>query len=192
MNGQILPMFPLPDFFVLPRTIVPLHIFEERYRQMVGDLLDNAGRLVMASLPKHLTGRGLANPPVFPYGALTEIIHHQKAEDGRYLILLLGLARVRLEEVPSDRLYRQARIEQIATIPCPEQDARRLRPLLAAAIDERTLQDVELAKTSKIDALTDILLQCLKLSPAQLQEVFAEPDECRRAERALAWHGIST
>jgi len=188
MNSKILPMFPLPDFFVLPRTIVPLHIFEERYRQMVGDLLDTAGRLVMASLPKQLTGRGLIKPPVFPFGALTEIIHHQKSEDGRYLILLLGLSRVRIEEVPSDRLYRQARIEQITTTPCPEGDARRLRPLLEAAIDERTFQDVELASTSKIDALTDILLQCLKLSPAQLQEMFAEQDECQRAERALAWH----
>jgi len=200
MTDRTLPMFPLPDFFVFPGTLVPLHIFEERYRQMVGDLLDTAGRLVMANIPRRHASQdpesaGVktkdlieGSPPVFPYGSLVEIVHHQKLDDGRYMILLLGLCRVSIAEVPSERLYRKARIERLEPIPCSTEAERRLRPALEAAVEERTLNQAEIDASTSIESLTDILLQCLKLSPAQLAEVFAERDECRRAERALSWH----
>jgi len=192
MNNQVLPMFPLPDFFLFPSAVVPLHIFEERYRQMVNDLLDTAGRLVIVSIPKRLTGHGVDAPPVFPYGGLAEIIHHERFEDGRFLILLMGLCRVRIEEVPQNKLYRAVRVELVESIACDEDEARRLRPLLEAAISDRTMQKMELSRKLPIDTLADILLQSLKLAPAQLEEVFAEQDERIRAESALAWHAIGS
>jgi Lon protease-like protein len=174
---------------------VPLHIFEKRYRQMVGDLLDTAGRLVMANIPRRQMSQGVDlaelgkdTPPVFPYGSLVEIVHHQKLDDGRFMILLLGLCRVSIDEVPSDRLYRKASIQKLEPTPCSTEEEHRLRPRLEAAIDERTLNQAEFDATTSIESLTDILLQCLKLTPAQLEEVFAEQDEGRRAERALNWH----
>ncbi len=101
-----LPLFPLPDFFLFPGAVAPLHIFEPRYRQMVTDLLDTSGRIVLAAYRP--TGpRTRSGPAVMPVAGLGEIVHHETLADGRFLIWVMGLGRVMVSEVPSDRLYRK-------------------------------------------------------------------------------------
>jgi len=80
-------MMPLPDYYLFPGALVPLHIFEPRFRRMIADLLDTAGRLVLGTLH----GQGAPSdygPPVFPIAGLGEITSHRKLDDGRYLIWL--------------------------------------------------------------------------------------------------------
>lgn len=193
------PMFPLRRFYLFPGAVAPLHVFEPRYRQMVADLLDRAGRLVMATLlpaPGGETGAGAGisprtsagGPPVLPIGGLGEILRHDRLPDGRYVIWLLGLGRVRISEVPSDRLYRRVDAEPLPDIQGDAGLARRLRPLLQEAILARTPHIVELGDETPIGLLADILAQCLQLTPAQLEEIFVEQDANRRAERVLGWH----
>jgi Lon protease-like protein len=206
------PMFPLPNYFLFPGALAPLHIFEPRYRQMINDLLDGPGRLAMASLAlpslsrfdpaqpnqrvsdpggisavRDAPAEGQEPPPVFPIGGLAEIVHHEPFKDGRFLIWILGLGRVRLHEVPSDRLYRKVQVEPLPDVPCSDEDQRRLRTLLEVAIESRSGKDVALADDMSIGALADILLQALKLTPDQLREIYPETSAARRAERALAW-----
>jgi Lon protease-like protein len=187
MKSPVLPMFPLPNFFLFPGAIRPLHVFEPRYRQLVEDLLDRAGRFVVAAVPHQYAGKPLKTPPVFPIGSLVEIVRHDPLEDGRYLIWIVGRARARLEEVPSDRLYRQASVEVLTDIDSDDSERQRLRPQLEEAIHARSGSDVALADDLSIGALADILLQSLKLNPTQLEEVFADLSATRRAERALSW-----
>ncbi|MBC8426424.1 LON peptidase substrate-binding domain-containing protein, partial [bacterium] len=75
------PMMPLPDYYLFPGALVPLHIFEPRYRRMITDLLDIAGRLVLGTL--HGQGAPSDNgAPVFPIAGLGESTGHRTWDDG--------------------------------------------------------------------------------------------------------------
>nr|MBC8424237.1 LON peptidase substrate-binding domain-containing protein [bacterium] len=91
------PMFPLPDYYLFPGALVPLHIFEPRYRRMITDLLDTAGRLVVGTL-RDRDAPTEYGPAVFTIGGLGEIVSHRRLQDGRYLIWPLGPARRRPQE----------------------------------------------------------------------------------------------
>src|SRR6187401_3042403 len=119
-NGQLItPLFPLPNILLFPGCVVPLHIFEPRYRQMVGDLLDGPGRMVMGNLISQpdpfercaSAEKAAAQPPVYQVAGLGEIVHHEREPDGRFLIWLLGQSRVRIKEVSSERMYRLVDVE---------------------------------------------------------------------------------
>jgi Lon protease-like protein len=184
---QGLPLFPLPDFFLFPGAVAPLHIFEPRYRQMIGDLLDTSGRFVLAAY--HADGTSTEQgPDVLPIAGLGEIVHHETLADGRYLIWVLGLGRVRLAEVPSDRLYRKVDIELVADADLDEEVAEALAPLLREAIAARAPKGQRLEGELPMGLLADILLNALPLDAATTARVFAELDGEQRARQALEWH----
>jgi len=185
MHG--LPLFPLPDFFLFPGAVAPLHIFEPRYRQMVDDLLDTTGRLVLAAYDPDLplTESG---PAVKSIAGLGEIVHHETLADGRFLIWVLGLGRVRLSEVPSDRLYRQTDVELVADEEPGAEVAAELAPRLRRAIDARAPEGQRLEGELPLGLLADILLNALPLDASTTASVFAEPCPETRALQALAWH----
>jgi Lon protease-like protein len=109
------PVFPLPDVVFFPDTLLPLHVFEPRYRQLVADCLAGDGRLVVAMLRPGWEKDYQGRPPVFPVAGLGEIIHVETLADGRYNILLDGRMRVRIEaEAPGERAYRVARVRPLA------------------------------------------------------------------------------
>ena len=185
MHG--LPLFPLPDFFLFPGAVAPLHIFEPRYRQMVSDLLDTSGRLVLAAY--HPEGRvGEAGPAVMPVAGLGEIVHHETLADGRYLIWVLGLGRVRLMEVASDRLYRKTDAQLLADEDVDEDAVAALIPQLQEAITARAPRGHGLDGELPVGLLADILLNALPLDASRTASVFAELSPLARAEQALAWH----
>jgi Lon protease-like protein len=186
----VLPMFPLPDFFLFPGSLVPLYVFEKRYRQMINDQLDRVGRLVMASIPSRHRQKDGSPPTVFPIGALGEIIHHEPLPEGKYLIWLLGLGRVRLAEVPSDRLYRRVAIEVLEEEECNRTEADGLRSLLLDALKQRQAKMSEGAEDLPVGVMADLLLQNMKLPAVHLERAFGEPSERERAKLALRWHPV--
>ncbi len=182
-----LPLFPLPDFFLFPGAVAPLHIFEPRYRQMVSDLLDTSGRLVLAAY--HPDGRVTeTGPAVMPVAGLGEIVHHETLADGRYLIWVLGLGRVRVAETPSDRLYRKTDAQLLADEDLDAELASRLTPRLQQAITARAPRGHGLDGELPVGLLADILLNALPLDASRTASVFAELSPRTRAEQALAWH----
>jgi hypothetical protein len=183
----IFPLFPLPAFFLCPGTAVPLHIFEPRYRQMIDDLLDCHGRLVMASVQRaHVTD--LAGcPPVFDIGGLGEIVQHRRVADGRYLITVAGLARVRLAEAESDRDYRKVRVEILTDQPEPDPaSVSTLRSRLVMALRRRYPGSAEIPVTVGVGRLADLLLHRLPVDEPVMEALYAELDPLRRAEKTLA------
>src|SRR5262245_23824108 len=111
---RVVPLFPLPGLFLFPGTALPLHIFEPRYRQMVEDLLDTSGRLVLGTVMPGHEKEVMGAPPVHVIAGLGEIARHQRLNDGRFVIFVIGLTRVRLSEVDSDRPYRKVEVAPLA------------------------------------------------------------------------------
>ncbi|MCA8953312.1 MAG: LON peptidase substrate-binding domain-containing protein, partial [Planctomycetes bacterium] len=110
-----MPMFPLPGVFLFPHQVLPLHVFEERYRALVTDLLDTTGRFVVATIRSEASETAANEtadrlPAVLPVAGFGEIVRHEKLPDGRYLIWVVGLARVHIDEVPATTPYRQVQL----------------------------------------------------------------------------------
>jgi uncharacterized protein len=138
------PIFPLAGAILFPRSQLPLHIFEPRYREMVRDALDGGGQIGMIQ-PLSLDPD---NPPLYAVGCVGEIVGVEELEDGRYNIVLNGSSRFRLiAERALDASYRIAEVDVDAfddrePPPLPlvlrsgvEQEARRLGDVLGLAVD---------------------------------------------------------
>ncbi len=184
---QGMPLFPLPDFFLFPGAVAPLHIFEPRYRQMISDLLDSSGRFVLAAYRPG--GPRMAQGPVVgPMGGLGEIVHHETLADGRFLIWVLGLSRVSLSEVDSDRLYRKVNVTPVVDCEVDEGVEEELTPLLREAINCRAPRGKKLEGELSLGLLADILLNTIPLDTERTARVYADPCAENRARRALQWH----
>jgi Lon protease-like protein len=141
-HTRVAPVFPLRDVFLFPGQLLPLHIFEPRYRQMVEDSLDGPGRIVMVSPNEELPP--LPQGPVLPEVAgIGEIVKHERLPDGRFRIWLVGIGRVRANEVPSDRLYRKVEFEPIEEQRPTKAESAELNDPLHRAILERVGTEVE-------------------------------------------------
>ena len=113
----IVPIFPLPDVTFFPHTLLPLHVFEARYRVMVIDALERDRRLAVVKLRPGYEATYAGKPAVHPVAGLGEIVSCERLATGRYNILLRGESRVRLEaEQPSDTLYRLVRARRLADV----------------------------------------------------------------------------
>jgi Lon protease-like protein len=112
-----LPIFPLEDVVLFPGAVLPLHIFEPRYREMTRDAMDSHQLLAMTRLRDDDDDSD--SPPVHEIAGLGRIVACRETDDGRYYLLVRGLARVRIEEeLPLDRAYRRVRavlLEDAAT-----------------------------------------------------------------------------
>jgi Lon protease-like protein len=182
------PLFPLTNFFLYPGSLVPLHIFEPRYRQLVSDLLDGSGRLVMGTVPDEHRLELPGAPPIYPIAGLGEIARHEKLPDGRFLIWVFGLVRVRVREVASEQPYRRVAYLPLQEIPVLHWRRDELQQSLETAVKERCKDIPQLPEELAITCLTDILTQRLQLSSADALRLYAEPDVERRALAALELH----
>jgi hypothetical protein len=105
-----IPIFPLPDVVLFPHTVIPLHIFEPRYRDLVRDCLAGDKRLAMALLKPGWEKIYYGRPPIHPIAGAGEIIRHEELSDGRFNILVRGTMRIGIQaELPPDTSYRVVR-----------------------------------------------------------------------------------
>jgi len=103
-----IPIFPLSNFIIFPKTTVPLNIFEPRYLQMVDDCMKGS-RLIGIVQPKK-SGE-LKKPNLYEVGCVGKITSFNETDDGRYLIVLNGICRYKIvDELANDKLYRECKI----------------------------------------------------------------------------------
>ena len=106
-----LPVFPLSNFIIFPKTTVPLNIFEERYVEMINDSM-KSNKLIGMIQPRVLNNQDDFTPELYQVGCMGKITSFKETEDGRYLIDLKGIIRFRImEEINSDKKYRECKID---------------------------------------------------------------------------------
>ena len=99
-----IPVFPLSNFIIFPKTSVPLNIFEARYIQMVDDAINGDGIIGMIQ-PKR---KNSDIPALYEIGCAGKISNIKKTKDGRYLIVINGISRFKIEkEINTTKKYRE-------------------------------------------------------------------------------------
>lgn len=142
-----LPLFPLGGALLFPRSQLPLHIFEPRYRQMVEDAVAG-GNLIGMIQPRAAPDDGLGEPELYRVGCIGEIVGMEELDDGRFNIVLEGTTRFRLiAEADVGTPYRQADViadasdvAEPAALPsvlraAVEQEARLLGDAMGLTVD---------------------------------------------------------
>lgn len=112
-----LPVFPLPRVVFFPGTALPLHLFEPRYTKMIEDCLESGcTAMAVTLLAPGWEDEYEGKPPIHEVASAGRIVAHQRRADGTHDVILHGLSRVRLVEIPSDdHPYRRAR-----AVPIPD------------------------------------------------------------------------
>jgi hypothetical protein len=138
------PIFPLAGAILFPRSQLPLHIFEPRYREMIRDAVEGAGRIGM--IQPQLADE--EQPPLFSVGCVGELVGIEELDDGRFNVVLHGSHRFRLiAEVDLGTNYRHADIDidsfddreppplELMIRAEVEREARRLGDALGLSVD---------------------------------------------------------
>ncbi len=106
---KIIPIFPLSNFIIFPKTTVPLNIFEPRYLDMVNDSM-KSNKFIGMIQPK-VSIKDKIDQGLFNVGCLGKITSFKETDDGRYLIELKGLIRFEvIKELKSNKKYRECEI----------------------------------------------------------------------------------
>ncbi len=135
---QELPIFPLPNVVFFPHTVLPLHIFEPRYKQMVADALEGNRQIGMALLQPGWERRQDESPEVFNTGGMGLITQYEHLEEGRYNILLSGRHRYRIMEFIRETPYRVARVRLLDEMMPSSQEMNEISTELVRGFRELT------------------------------------------------------
>ena len=186
---DVLPVFPLPQTVLFPGALLPLHIFEPRYRAMVKDVLATNKALAIALIRETGERDGNRNPPIEAVAGVGLIIDHAELADGRYNILLRGRARVQLEELPFVPPYRRARATLLhSTVgePPPRDVAALLASAAAFAADIRARDpefDFRIPPHTSAAAACDLASHHLVLDARERQSILETLDVAVRLRR---------
>jgi len=105
-----IPVFPLSNFIIFPKTTVPLNIFEPRYLDMINDSM-KSNKMIGIIQPKNSLNSNNV-PLLYKVGCLGKITSFRETDDGRYLIELKGLIRFReQEEIETEKKYRILKVD---------------------------------------------------------------------------------
>lgn len=192
-----LPVFPLPGITLFPHTHLPLHIFEERYRNLMDDTLAQPisqhcfAMGTLADMPAEGT---LGDPPVLPVAGVGRLVEYSRTPDGRYMLVLRGVGRIKLQsEIQPRRGYRVFSCEWMQDVR-PTQGVNwernlsiELRALALSLLrDQADRFRAVLDESIDIGALTDMVSGYLPFDPDfKLQQV-ADANVISRAARAIS------
>jgi Lon protease-like protein len=188
----VVPVFPLPDLVFFPETVIPLHIFESRYREMIRDASTGDNLVGMALLRPGYEKDYEGSPEIHPVGTVGRIEQLRELPDGRFLLNLRGLARVAYREIPSDKSYRTARVNLRSESPVNEEDpgleSAKIDLLSTHALLTRALDPAgspALAIDAKTPFAAAVNRACLNLPVAAdlRQELLAVDDILERRRR---------
>ena len=191
-----IPLFPLPGVVLMPGTMLPLHIFEPRYRAMVADALAGDRTIGMAMLYPGWEAGG-DDPRIYAVGGAGEIVESEELEDGRYNILLEGRFRYRvIEETPANP-YRIARVEEVRSVPFPDPGEEQRVTRAAAALFGNVSRELELPplpdEVFSPERLASEIALRLRYTPPELQAILETDSLASRFEaltgRMLEWKG---
>jgi len=182
------PVFPLPDVVFFPKTLLPLHIFESRYREMTRDVLRGERIICVTLLKSPESGEESSSVPIYEVGTLGYIEKYKLVEDGKYNILLNGLTKVRIHEYPQVRSYRTGQMEVIDDNTNPwninaerEKLMDQFRYLSDLADNRLPLQEIQESNVS-LEVLVNLLATWLPIPMTEKQKLLEINDIVLRSE----------
>ena len=202
-----IPLFPLENVVLLPEQVVPLHVFEPRYRQLTADALASDRRIGMIAVRPEHAHEMAGDPPLYEVGCAGFVSEHERLPDGRYALLLKGTHRFRIiDELPreGERLYRSAETEVLPETPGDSARAAVLRDQvidLLGRLSGRTRgpdQTIEVARLRalEIGRFANAVSQSVRLPTREKQGLLEAATLAERLERLasaldfhLAWLG---
>lgn len=182
-----LPLFPLHGAVLFPGSLLPLHVFEPRYRKLVEDVLDGHRALAVAHVPDPDADMAGA-PPIAEIAGAGTIVEHWELPGGRCNIVLVGRARVRVQELSFAPPYRRAIATVLEADEAEDVPAIELASLHAAVSSFTQIvknRDDSFKLRAPRDAsagqLIDSYAHQLILSPIERQRVLETVDVQKRA-----------
>lgn len=221
-----LPIFPLPQCVLLPGGLLPLHVFEPRYRELTRYCLDGNRPMGVARLRPTRQLRGTRNnygsgdlgyasalgsstnidrstlaqelelgrPPVFQHVGVGRIICSEELEDGRFLLLVRGVARVVIDhELPASRSFRLVSARRLGDCQADPEAVRHLHhqlmaicDRLAMVLDEGGRQLRDLASGQIPGACADAVAAALMMDADERQALLEQTNPHARLTAALS------
>ena len=181
-----IPIFPLRDVMLFPRATRPLHIFEQRYRDMVADAIAGDRLIGMVLLESGYEDDYEGRPPVHPVGCVGVIADVEELPDGRFNIVLGGLTKFRITGEDDSRSYRLAQIEPISDA-INTSDRERLQDVREELV---TLIPIGIPGLQIPDGLSDEDLvngvsQLIDIAPLDRLGLLEQPGPLARAEALI-------
>ncbi|MDW8262898.1 MAG: LON peptidase substrate-binding domain-containing protein, partial [Phycisphaerales bacterium] len=182
------PLFPLPQVVLFPRALLPLHVFEFRYRVMTADALAGARRIAMALLRPGWEKEYHGRPAIEPVVCVGRILSSEQLPDGKYNLLLQGTMRAAIDREYTDRPYRYASLSPIRETSVLEIDLGPEREQLRKLFESRPMAGTDVARQflSFLDGpmptadVADLAAFHLLQKLALKQQVLADGDVRRR------------
>ncbi len=188
----IVPIFPLPQIVFFPRTILPLHVFEPRYKEMVREASEGEGLIAVALLRPGWEDDYAGSPAFHDVGTIGRIEDLEPLPDGRFNLRLVGLQRAVFSEIVQDVPYRRARVVPLNESEVDERNARILSgklDLLAShgcllrELTEHEGHTVVLDERIPFETAVNGACANLPVDPAMRQSLLEEDDLYRRFQR---------
>ncbi|MEM8537037.1 MAG: LON peptidase substrate-binding domain-containing protein [Pseudomonadota bacterium] len=186
---EVIPVFPLPGALLLPRSRLPLHLFEPRYLAMLDDTLKTTHRLIGMIQPNSMAGRN--GNGLHTIGCAGRVTQFSETEDGRYMITLSGTSRFRiLSEIEGFTPYRRTQVswngfEHDLGPSDKDENFNRsdFMALLSRFFEARQLQtDWETLKEADDELLINSLSMLLGFEPEDKQALLEAPSLSTRRE----------
>jgi Lon protease-like protein len=185
-----IPIFPLPNVVFFPRTLLPLHIFEPRYRKMVSEVVNGNGRIGMVLARSNWDRASALEEDVYLIGGLGRISEFQHLETGDFDIVLNGLSRFRILEFLAEKPYRKARVELLGDLYSELPEDRKLlsrvvsRYRALAGTKPIPRAELEILLQADLVTLVNSICSSLEIAPREKQ-VLLEVDDVRIRAEAL-------
>ncbi len=187
-----LPLFPLPGTVFFPNTLMPLHVFEPRYRAMTQYCIAHSWPMAIVLIEPGHEDAQPGDPPVVQMASIGHLVMREELDDGRSNIVLQGLARIRiLEELPrQERPYRTVRAQLVTDYVIPDRGLlQRKAAAVRSALTSLMIRDFKirdmvsrpLLETRSPAVLADALSAIIFNNPAKRQQQL----DCARVHERL-------
>ena len=188
-------LFPLPAVSLFPGIVLPLHVFEERYRALVEDAIDSDGLIAMATLKPGWEPDYAGRPPIDSTVCLGQIVTYHRLPDGKYNLFLAGVRRARVvKEIEPPLAFRRAEVQLLPeahhaqSVALLEDTMKRLSHAFRESLPVGSIPDAlerVFEEGVTLGQLSDLAAYTLPLEARFKRELLAEPDALKRAKRLI-------
>jgi len=182
MLSTSIPLFPLQNVVLFPGVFLPLHVFENRYRAMMRDVLAGERMIGITLMKPGWQHDGDSRPAVYPIGCAGLVTHVEELEDGRYNIILRGIEKFRVTGEREGKPYRIAQVEGVGE-PATDADreaVRQQRQRLEKLLTSTETPDLPFPATLSDEEVVNALAQYLDFEAIERQALLEQPTVAAR------------